>query len=613
MKAVLMAGGFGTRLRPLTCNIPKPMVPVMNRPMMEYIVELLRKHGITDIVVLLYYQPHVIRNHFGDGSAFGVNIEYVQAEADFGTAGSVRNAAARIGNERFLIISGDVLTNFDLSAAMEFHEQVTADITMILTHVANPLSFGIVMTDEQHRVIRFLEKPSWGGVFSDTVNTGIYIIDPHILDLIPYKQEFDFSKQLFPDMLSSGFGLYGFVAQGYWRDIGNLHEYHEVHLDFLMGKIDLGMKGLDTRVVGTGEAGEQRFHNLVGEGTNIAPTAVVSNSVIGKGCTIGERVRAHNAIIWDGVNIGNQVEITNSVVCSGTVIHDRALISDNVFIGERCIVGAGAKLMSNIKVWPEKVIQDDAVLSKSLVWEDKWLRELFTEARVTGLTNVEINPEFAARLGAALGAMVGTTRPVIASRDMSVASRMIKRSIAAGLMSMGCSVTDLQIMPIPLVRQELRSGKHAAGFHVRCSPYDATKTDIVFFDGTGRDLSLSERKSIERLFFGEDYMRAKFNAIGNLRFPERTPEMYRDRFLSSIDSAVIRDAKFSLVINYSHGISSTLFPAILGDFKCQVVSLDAYLDMQNLARNPDEFWEDYRQVGEIVASLRYDAGFLLDV
>src|ERR1051325_954157 len=194
-----MAGGFGTRLRPLTMNLPKPMVPMMNRPMMEHIVLLLKKHGFTDLTSLLYFHPDAITSYFGDGSEFGVQMSYIKAEADFGTAGSVRNATEQLGiDERVLIISGDVLTDFDLTAAIDFHEKKKALATIVLTHVKNPLQFGIVMTNAEQDIVRFLEKPSLGEVFSDTINTGIYILEPEAVKEIPYKREFDFSKELFP-------------------------------------------------------------------------------------------------------------------------------------------------------------------------------------------------------------------------------------------------------------------------------------------------------------------------------------------------------------------------------------------------------------------------------
>ena len=232
-----MAGGFGTRLRPLTINLPKPMVPLVNKPIMEHIVNLLKEHGFNNLTSLLFFHPEAITSYFGDGSAFGVTMKYTRAEADYGTAGSVRNATEQHEiKERILIISGDILTDFDLSAALKFHAEKKAKATIVLTRVKNPLQFGVVITEEDGRIARFLEKPSWGEVFSDTINTGIYILEPEAFERIPYRREFDFSKDLFPLLLEEHSGLYGYVAEGYWRDIGNLIEYHEAHLDVLAGK-----------------------------------------------------------------------------------------------------------------------------------------------------------------------------------------------------------------------------------------------------------------------------------------------------------------------------------------------------------------------------------------
>ena len=193
MKAVIMAGGFGTRLRPLTSNIPKPMVPMVNKPIMEHIVELLRNHGIIDIVSTLFYQPDAITGYFGHGGTFGTKMQYRKAEADYGTAGSVRNANDFL-DERFLVISGDVLTDFDLTAAIRFHEEKKAKATMLLTRVSNPLQYGVVLTNADGKITRFLEKPSWGEVFSDTINTGIYILEPEVLDLVPKSKNLTLEK-----------------------------------------------------------------------------------------------------------------------------------------------------------------------------------------------------------------------------------------------------------------------------------------------------------------------------------------------------------------------------------------------------------------------------------
>jgi len=614
-----MAGGFGTRLRPLTMNIPKPMVPMANEPMMHRIVDLLKQHGYDDIVSLLYYHPSVIRNYFGDGKEYGVKMSYVQAEADFGTAGSVRNAAEKIGDEGFLIISGDVLTDFDLTAALEYHKTKKADATLVLTRVPNPLQFGVVITDDEGNITRFLEKPSWGEVFSDTINTGIYILENHVLNMIPYKEDFDFSKDLFPMMMQEKMRLFGYIAEGYWRDVGNLNEYQEASMDILHKRVKVVLEGKRSDDVYAGEGTDiqgdlSRFKGMVviGRNSRVAASAKIINSVIGSNVTVYDGAEISNSVIWNGCTIEENVQISTSVIGNGTVLRSGSTVEDNVFISDECVIGTDAIVRSNIKLWPKKVVEEGAILTKSLGWEDRWLRDLFTDARITGSANIEMNPEIGAKLGLALGASVEKGSIVIASRDPDNASRMLKRAIACGLMSAGVTVADMQSASIPLVRQELRNGRYVAGFHVRKSPFDKHSTDIIFFDGDGKDMMTGMTKKIERQFFSEDARRANQGELGSIIYPERSTEAYRERFLSTLDTKLIASKGFHVVIDYSYGIASSLFPNILGSMGAQVVALNAYIDAERTTRTSFEFKEACNHVSHIVTSLSYDIGFLID-
>ncbi|MEP7234640.1 MAG: NDP-sugar synthase, partial [Ignavibacteriota bacterium] len=340
MKAIIMAGGFGTRLRPLTMTLPKPMVPLLNKPMMEHIVDLLKVHGFNDLTSLLYFQPDSITSHFGDGSAFGVAMHYTRAEADYGTAGSVRNATEEHKiKERILIISGDVLTDFDLSAALEFHERKKAKATIVLTRVKNPLQYGVVIAEEDGRIARFLEKPSWGEVFSDTINTGIYILEPEAFEKIPYRREYDFSKDLFPILLEEQAGLYGYVASGYWRDIGNLIEYHDAHLDALAGRVQVQTSGthIPNAIVGenTELAGAELYGmNVIGKNVKIGQGAKIINSVIGNNCVIAGGALLESAVLWDHITVDELAYVNHAVICSNSVIGAEAKIHEHVFMGE---------------------------------------------------------------------------------------------------------------------------------------------------------------------------------------------------------------------------------------------------------------------------------------
>ena len=618
MKAVIMAGGFGTRLRPLTSGIPKPMVPMVNKPIMEHIVELLKKHGIVNIVSTLFYQPDAITNYFGDGSSFGIKMQYRKAEADYGTAGSVRNAKDFL-NERFLIISGDVLTDFDLSAAIRFHEGKKAKATMLLTRVTNPLQYGVVLTNADGKITRFLEKPSWGEVFSDTINTGIYILEPDILDLVPEKQEFDFGKNLFPMLLERDLGLYGYITNGYWKDIGSLNEYQDAHMDAIRGDVKLRIDGVrkGNLIIGESTTIEGESRNLtrtsvIGKNCHIYNGAIISNSIIGDNCEILPGAIIHNSVIWQNSKIGAHSQLTLDVVGNDCVINDDVVILENVFIGDSCTVGKRSKLLSNIKIWPEKKIEDGSIVSRSLVWEDRWLRELFTDARISGISNIEITPEFGAKLGAAFGAFVGLGSTVVTSRDADNVSRMINRAIMSGIMSAGVHCIDLRTTSIPIVRHELRTGKERGGIHVRKSPFDRNSTDIIFFDSQGKDLPSSKTKSIERLFFGEDFSRAYHDQVGSISFPERTTESYIQRFLETLDTQAIQSSRLKMVIDYSHGIASTIFPNILGNLNVQVVALNAYLDSRKITGTQEELETSLKQLAYVVTSLKYDVGCILD-
>ena len=354
-----------------------------NRPMMHHIVNLLKKLEVREIISLLYYQPESISSYFGNGSAFGIEMFYTQSEADYGTAGSVRNAFTFL-DERFIVISGDVLTDIDLQKAIDFHEAKKAKATLVLTRVPDPLAFGVVMTSEDGKITRFLEKPQWGEVFSDTINTGIYILEPEVLNLIPYQQDFDFSKDLFPLMLEQDMGLYGYVGEGYWRDVGNLDEYQQAHLDILKGNVKVEIPGTHQGSVWI-EEGAQVSENakfegsvIVGADATIESGATVTNCVIGAKAHVAAGAKLRDTVLWEGSRIGRGSQLTSDVLCQEVEIGDDVVVAEKVYIADRCVIGNEARLLANIKLWPDKEVESRSTVSSSLVWADRWTRELFT-------------------------------------------------------------------------------------------------------------------------------------------------------------------------------------------------------------------------------------------
>src|SRR6266700_4832187 len=244
MQAVVMAGGEGSRLRPLTINRPKPIVPIVDKPCLGHIFELLKRHGIEESFVTLQYLASVIQDSYGDGGGIAMRLRYSVEATPLGTGGSVRQLGADL-DSTFLVISGDALTDIDLSKVIAFHRERNAAVTLTLVHVPNPLEYGVVITGEDGRITKFLEKPSWGEVFSDTINTGIYVIEPRVMEGFAVGDVFDFSKDLFPRLLTDGEPLFGYVAEGYWTDVGSIAEYSRANADLLLGKMKAEPLGIE--------------------------------------------------------------------------------------------------------------------------------------------------------------------------------------------------------------------------------------------------------------------------------------------------------------------------------------------------------------------------------
>ena len=623
MQAVIMAGGFGTRLKPITCSIPKPMALVANKPMLCHIIDLLKQHNFNDFTLMLYYQPEIIKNYFKIGKEFGVSIKYLRPESDLGTAGSVGFAKANI-TDTFIVISGDVLTDFDISKAIEFHKNKKAIATMILTRVENPLQFGVVITDKNGKVERFLEKPSWGEVFSDTINTGIYILEPEIFKYIPENKDVDFSKNLFPQLLKEGKGLFGYIADGYWKDIGNHEEYRLAHYDILDKKIKINVLGDKkeingkTVIIGKNSVIEDGVivdnNVIVGDNTIIKKGAKIGKSVIGSNVVIEEKALVLGSVIWDNVHIGQEASLKEDVIGYSTILEKGVSVQVGSIIADECNIGEKAIIRANLRIWPHKTVEKGAILSSSLIWGEKWNKALFNAyGNVSGLGNIEITPEFAAKIGSAYGAYIGSGAYVVISRDDHRATRMIKRGIISGILSAGVNVGDMLNAPIPVARYEIGNDGEIGGIHIRQSPYDSKLIDIKFFDKFGGDISINQEKSIEQLFFREDFKKANMDEVGMITVPPRANEFYKTGYLNTIQKKVKSSRKgMTIVVDYAHSTASLVFPTILGELNVEVIALNAYIDAEKITKSKEEFDNSLNQLSNIVVTLKAEVGFLLD-
>lgn len=619
MKAVVMAGGEGSRLRPLTVSRPKPMVPIVGRPVMEHILGLLKRHGITEVVVTLHYMPSAIEDYFGDGSQFGMRITYSREEVPLGTAGSVKNAEDAL-QEPFLVISGDALTDFNLTEIIKYHKDKQSLATLTLAHVSNPLEYGVIITDDTGHIRQFLEKPSWSEVFSDTINTGIYVLDPKIFHYIPKDKPFDFSQELFPLMLDQGDPLYGYVADGYWCDIGNLETYMQANADLLQGKVNVPMPGRDIggRVFveeGVEIAEDARLFGpaFFGHDCRIKSGVIVHGpSVVGPYTIVDARAQIDRSVVWNSSYVGERAELRGALVCASNTIKSKAVLFEGAVIGDHSVVNEGAIVQPGIKVWPNKEIETGAVVTSSIIWGSQGRRALFGRYGVTGLVNVDITPDFAARLGAAYGAVLSKGAWVCVNRDAHRTPRMIKRAIISGLPSAGINVWDLEDVPLPVARYYVRTTDASGGVHIRLSPFDPRTVDIKFFDQKGQDISKGTERKIENLFFREDFRRVYLDDIGSIQYAPTVIQRYTTAFLRNVDLDLMRQRKFRIVVDYGHGASVEVMSPVFNEIGADVIALNATRDPMRYSRTAEEFDRDMHVLASITGTLRADLGVRID-
>ncbi|MEE8324967.1 MAG: NDP-sugar synthase [Candidatus Humimicrobiaceae bacterium] len=367
-KAMVLAAGLGTRLRPLTDLISKPMAPIANRPVMEHIIKLLAKHGFRDIVCNLHYFPDEIKNHFGDGSKWGVNIVYSFEEKLLGTAGGVRKVEDFFQGQAFLVISGDALTDIDLSNAYDFHKEKKGIATLVLTEVEDTTQFGVVILDENKRIKGFQEKPLSGEAKSNLANSGIYFFEPDIFKYMPPKGQFyDFGKNLFPDLLEKDIPYYGYKHNRYWNDVGSLDEYQQGNFDSLEGKVKVDIPGKMIK----NDVWIGRNCKIEEEVIIIPPVCIGDNCTIKKGAklygpiilgnntTVDERAILYRGIKWGSGYVGKDASLIGAIIGYAAEIKDKASVLEKAVIGSRSVIKDGIKIHPSVKIMTDEIIDID--------------------------------------------------------------------------------------------------------------------------------------------------------------------------------------------------------------------------------------------------------------
>jgi mannose-1-phosphate guanylyltransferase / phosphomannomutase len=617
MKAVVMAGGEGTRLRPLTSNQPKPMVPIVGKPCMEHIVELLKRHGFEDVIVTVAFLPQAIRSYFGGGETLGVDIGYSVEESPLGTAGSVRLAAGRL-DDTFLVISGDALCDVDLTRLVDFHREKDASVTVGLKSVANPLEFGIVVTDEEGRVERFLEKPSWGQVFSDTINTGIYVLEPEVLKHVPTDRPYDFSKELFPLLLEMGRPIYGCVLDGYWQDIGNLDQFRQANFDALDEQARLEIPGIRIRGnVWLGEGvdlddldsleGPVYVGNYcrIGQGARVGPYTVLSTSV-----TVRERGRVLRSIVDTSTYIGRSADVEGAVLGRSCDLRAHVRVHEGVAIGDEVTVGAESVIMPGVRIYPFKEVETGSQLFESLIWESRTTTRVFGKQGVAGMVNVDLTPDVAVRLAAALGTAIKRSARVVASREGTPACRLIKRAMISGLTATGVHAADLRVIPAAVARLLVKAEGYEAGFHVGVSPADPEVIRIQFFEPPGIEMTAAMQKEVEKHYTRGELRRVAAADVGTISYPARVREQYADSLLATLDVEAVKARRYRIVVDYTFSGASYVLPLVLDPLGVEVVATHAF--SSELAESTPGHAASLDQARRLVPAVGADLGAVLD-
>ncbi len=334
MKAAILIGGQGTRLRPFTLATPKPLLPVLNRPFLEYQFQVLRNHGVREVVLCTSYRSEDFRRAFGGGRRLGLKLSYARETMPLGTGGALKNAEKHLSGGTVLVLNGDVLNALDIRAFLRFHRACRAEISISLTRVKDPTQYGLVLTDEKGYVRRFLEKPSWDEVETNTINAGAYLFEPSVFSHLPPGKTYSLERGLFPERLADGAKLAGWVAPGYWIDIGTVEKYLQVHLDILEGRAPFKTGAGARALKGLGGA-----RVAAGADARVAPFARFSGAVsLGRGVRIGRGASLTDCVVLDGTTIGDGARL------------ERCVVGENARVGTHAVLGPGTALAGGSRV-----------------------------------------------------------------------------------------------------------------------------------------------------------------------------------------------------------------------------------------------------------------------
>ena len=531
MKAVVMAGGEGTRLRPVTCTRPKPMIKIMGKPVIGYIIDLLIKNGFDEIAVTSRYRSEDIEE-YTENLSVDADIYCIEEESILGTAGSVKNAAKN-WNEPFVVISGDCICDIELSKVMLYHKSIMADVTIVCSSVEEPGEYGTVNLTRNGSVDSFCEKPDWSHCSSDLANTGVYVINPVVLDFIPDNLSYDFANDLFPVLMNEGKRLYGYQTENYWCDIGSLSSIRKCIRDLMANKVNIDLPDGKNGVFVPHGYPSGNFDIIppvyfgknvtIGNNSTIGPFSVVEDNVI-----VGDNTRIKKSVIMSNSHIGGNCDIIGSVVGEKCLMKRNSICLEGSCLGDGCTIESGSTVSNNVSVWPEKHVPYRSVLKDNLR-DGKSEFELITSDGICGTTFSEMSPERCCRLGEALGSSSCGGKVGI-GYDSTREAKTLAMAILSGLISGGSQIFDFG-----------ECFESQMGFFVSYCSLDsgifisanAQKTEIRLFGEYGLPLLRRHEREVESRYKRNDFRRACGNGCNEIKDMSAVSEIYDGQLLSS--------------------------------------------------------------------------------
>jgi mannose-1-phosphate guanylyltransferase/phosphomannomutase len=539
METIIMSGGKGERLRPLTCNTPKPLLNILGKPVIEYILELLHRSGIDSATVTLGYLGHKLKEYL-ETRDFGVKLRFSEETTPLGTAGCVKHSA--VGDEEdILIISGDALCDFDLKSAIDFHKQKKSPVTIIGKKVDDPREYGLIVSDSNGKITSFLEKPDYSKVVSGLANTGIYIISRDVLDLIEEGKSSDFARDIFPMLIERKMPMFVYEEKGYWCDIGSVKSYISCQEDVLSGKMKVALNfDSDGNIIKSLLPENVKITPpvFIDEGVTLEDSAVLGRgSIIEKGSIIGSVAKIKESIILKGAAIGSGVSLTGAVIDSGAFVKAGASVYEEAVIGFGATVGENAVVLPFVKVWPLKEVPREKVALENVQFQKEG-KELFGEDGISGEVGIEMTPEKLLKLGRSVGLLEG--KVVIGCSD-SKASYTLSLSFLSGVAFSQKNAVFLPLLPL----SEFLCYAASEGFDTAVFIHYDKVCSVRFFGEGGIPLSREQERKIEGNYLRGEHFFTTEKGVGKITTAAVSDEEYIDKVVSICPQGI--EGNFSFV------------------------------------------------------------------